>query len=160
MIRILAVLIMITAVASVGCGGQGDERETAEGRGAAADAPEGGATGTAADEDGPDSAVLRAMADSTAARLNFRHRTEHEPGRVYTHADIPDRGAYVKLNFEGLTDAQVNRTLHRFMTEPASCDGCDGLTLDEVLSNLPDCAKCLYQARALLAEMREGPGKN
>jgi hypothetical protein len=152
---LILMLALAWTFALSACGGKkGEEGGGASGDRAAAGHEEHGSRGGAGGGAGEMSP--QEMADSTAARLGFSYRTQHDPARVFTVADVPQQGGYMKLDFEGLDDAAVNRVLHRFMTEPATCDGCDGLILDEVLRNLPDCGHCIIQARKLLREIRSG----
>ena len=141
--------MMLTAVLATGlallagCGGSGDGEGTAAADDAKTPPAETEATGT--DE---------AAADEGALANLDRYRSVNDPDAVYTYDDIPQRGNYIRVNFEGLTDEQVNRVVHRLRTEKCNCAECqkDDVTLDECLLGRHDCGISERTATDIVAE--------
>jgi hypothetical protein len=136
-------MAVVAGLALFGCGGGGDAgEESAET--AASGTESGGETADPAEEPAVESAL---------AGVGTYH-TEHDPDAVYTYDDIPGRGNYVRVNFEGLSDAQVNRVVHRLRTEQCHCLDCkkDELTIDECLIGRTTCSTSEKMATAIVSE--------
>ena len=79
------------------------------------------------------------------------YKTVHDPNAVYGRADLPDRGSYLKLDFNGLSSDQLNRIVHRLRTENCTC-GCQGDTIDQCLVMDPSCTVAVTLANQVLRE--------
>jgi hypothetical protein len=126
-----------------GCGGSGSGAEDTGTAGSEAATP---ASGT-------DEATEQA-ADGTESALAGidEYHTRHDPDAVYTYDDIPGRGNYIRVNFEGLTDEQVNHVIHRLRTEKCHCLDCAGITVDECLITRSECTTGEKMAVAIVSE--------
>lgn len=138
-------LCLILALGLPACGGGGDD---GAGEQTAVEETEGAPE--AVETPAPETDASAGEAAIDLSKLDYR--TNHDPDAVYTYDDIPDRGGYRKLDFEDLSPEALNRVLHRFMTEPATCEGCEGMTIDEALVNLGECPPCILSSKAIIRE--------
>ena len=82
-----------------------------------------------------------------------KYQTEHDANAVYSYADLPMEGSYLKLNLEDLSDAQMNGVVHRLRTEFCTC-GCPKDTIDQCLVNDPTCSTATTLAKQVIREER------
>jgi hypothetical protein len=146
-IRLTCGLALAMSLVIAGCGGKGEQKAAVD-SGPPAVERSGTATDSPIAETPP---LVEQGAEETDGSLPRKSEPDN-PSATYGVADIPEEGGYIKLDLVNLSPAVLNRVLHRFRTEPATCDGCDGYTLHDILSNSPDCMPCLIRSREIIAE--------
>jgi hypothetical protein len=92
-----------------------------------------------------------AAAETTVAPSEPKYKTTDDPKAVYGMSDLPGRGSYLKLDFNGLTSDQLNRVIHRMRTENCTC-GCMGDPIDQCLVNDPSCTTAVTLANQIIRE--------
>ena len=114
----------------------------------------GGCRGAQKDQAGEDqvSGTPEASVDSTGDEASQKtYFSNHDPDAVYTMADLPREGSYLKLDFSDLTPEQLNRVVHRLKTEYCTC-GCVDDTIDECLVADPGCVTAVELAGMIKRE--------
>jgi hypothetical protein len=153
-IRIIwtSVLAAAVAVTLVACGGGGAKDTSSEGMGQGQEASDQAAGETTPPAD-MDTAGVRAGTIDGANGLPQKgtYKTSYDPKAVYGSADLPMMGSYLKIDFEDLTDAQMNRVIHRLRSEYCTC-GCDKDPIDQCLVNDPDCTTAVTLAKQIIRE--------
>lgn len=139
--RVLATAVLVLFLAgTAGCRGA---KEGGGGGEEAADAVAIEEEGTTAD----------APAEEVEEVREKTYFSNHDPAAVYTLADLPRRGSYLKIDFTALTPEELDRVQHRLKTEYCTC-GCVDDTIDECLVVDPACNTALELARMILREER------
>ncbi len=104
---------------------------------------------------GRDATPVVQAADTAAAADSSVYMSHEDPDAIYTAADLPGLGSYLKVDFTGLSAAQVNRVLHRLRTENCTC-GCPD-TIDECLVKDPQCDTAVTLAGQIVREEKLKP---
>jgi len=89
--------------------------------------------------------------ETTVAETEPPYKTKHDAKAVYGLQDLPVRGSYLKLDFNGLSADQLNRVIHRLRTEDCTC-GCQGDLIDQCLVNDPSCTTAVALAKQIIRE--------
>jgi len=109
--------------------------------------------GGSSEDSGSGSSAGDTTASATPAESTYR--SVHDPQAVYTLADVEMTGSYLKLDFSGLSDAQLNRVVHRLRTEISTCGS--GQTIDECLVTRPQCWISVTLAEMVIREEKLTP---
>lgn len=147
-------LALLVAVAFGACAGGGDSSESAGNSDA----------GTVAQAEPTNTPADTPPADDTAGEMDTptetnetpdvppeKYAMEYDPNAYYTLDDINMSGSYLKISFDGLTDDQVNRAIHRLRTEFCTC-GCVNDPIDQCLVNDPTCPTAPTLAKQIIRE--------
>ena len=145
-LRVAAVLAVAGSLAA--CSGSGEE---------AADSGAGDAGETV--QQNTDAEVAQQQqppAGQTAAERFATYDPPYDESAVYSLADIPDQGNYLKLNMTNMSEAQINSAIHKFKTTACPCQGCAsyGLNVDRCLAVKPECMQGLQKASEIVIAER------
>lgn len=161
MIRIIwmSVLAVLTAATLTACGGGGTAKDTAKQESGASVTDKAADQATSGDETPAvtpesesgesDQATETENADALPAPGTYK--TVYDPNAVYGLSDITMKGSYLKIDFEDLSNSEVNRVIHRLRTEYCTC-GCDKDTIDQCLVNDPNCTTAVTLAKQIIRE--------
>ena len=144
-------LTLLVAVALSACGGGGDSTESSGTSDAGDPVAQTDPAPTPADTPPATDAAGDPVADITPTVPPETYATQYDANAVYTLDDINMSGSYLKISFEGLTDDQLNRVIHRLRSELCTC-GCENDPIDQCLINDPTCPTAPTLAKQVIRE--------
>ena len=142
---LLAATLALTVVLAACSGGQegtADNQETP-----AAETPAATQETPAATAQTPEDAP----AEPEVEKDPNRFVTTHDANATYAFSDLPTEGSFLKVQFNDLSDGQMNRVVHRLKTEHCTC-GCPKDTIEECMVNDPACGTAPELARQIIRE--------
>lgn len=154
----MSVLAVLTAATLAACGGGGTAKDTAGQENGATMSDKAADQGASGDEtpavtpvsEPGDTAQTAETENAEALPSPATYETTYDPDAVYTLSDITMKGSYLKIDFEGLSDSELNRVIHRLRTEHCTC-GCDD-TIDKCLITDPNCSTAVTLAKQVIRE--------